>query len=214
MDANAASNASVSATSTTAPWPVAAPRSSRAAMPPLPKQLRRHHAFGVARPTQDAHQAERDHQQHEARGGEQELSHERVTRRDSDMPLPHDERPGDESFLGRRVARRLVARRRGSGTRVASASSPQGTVPGMRLVIVANVLRATPGGKSSGQSRSRGCSGRRGSSARRATSIPASTDCQRKCGMSAKSSAESQASGRGGKEAQADPGRGDGGDRA
>ncbi len=75
MEANAASSASVNATSTTAPWPVAAPDEQQGGDPAGAEQLRRHHAFGVARSTQNAHQAERDHQEHETRGGEQELRH-------------------------------------------------------------------------------------------------------------------------------------------
>ena len=46
-------------------------------------------------------------------------------------------------------------------------SSPAGTVPGSRLVIVANALRAGPGGKPTGYVTKPGRNGRRGSSARR-----------------------------------------------
>ena len=55
-------------------------------------------------------------------------------------------------------------------------------MPGNRLVMVANVLRASPGPKPSGQLTTPGCRGSRGASARRATSTPARTDCHRKCG--------------------------------
>ena len=62
-----------------------------------------------------------------------------------------------------------------------------GTVPGSRLVMVANELRAWPRGRPVRYETKPVRSGRLGESARRATSIPASTDCHRKRGPCASS---------------------------
>ena len=144
------------------------------------EQLRRHHAIGVGRAAQDA-------QRVRARPSPAR----RPTRasRNSAMAPPRDERPREQALLLpqllddrlRRVEavvdERAVARRR-----------RRAPSPGIRLVIVANVLRAKPGGKSSGQldeSRARAAGADRTRGGRRRS--PATTDSQRKCGTSVSS---------------------------
>ena len=137
IDANAASSASVSDTSTTEPSPVAAPPSSSAAMPPLPSSCAAIIRSASPGPRSTRTRPERDHRKHESRCREQELS--------------HDVSPGTSAFASRRSSSAICAATGWPVSRqwnsIVSGPSPDGTVPGMRLVIVAKLLRACPRGK-------------------------------------------------------------------
>ena len=135
-------------------------------MPPVPDQLRRHHAVDVARAAQDAHQPERDHREHEHRRREQERSHRGDPGRHSCARPPA---PATSACCPLRAARRSAATRRGSGM-IAIALPIRRPAPARHQAGDRGepVARRPPAAGPPDRRRIPACSGTRGSSARRA----------------------------------------------
>jgi hypothetical protein len=131
-DANAASSASIKATSTIDGISIAAangPTATRKAA----DQLRCHHAVGLTRPI-DPIEAQRHHQVGAAAADRKSAMARRIQNVFMKV-LPRQ-----------RIARRPAGRRRDNGSRDLHCHRPR-RVPGNRLAIVQNAFRLGPGGR-------------------------------------------------------------------